>query len=827
MASMRAGADVPARLAAASESTDVLAVAAELRWERPDLTGELADHVFGAAEAAGDRDRWLHAAGWAVHARSSTGDGRPIATTVLEGLGRWREYALAVPAAHRLRVELALVAIGTQQTDRVRELLVPVLATAASSLLRADARTALAQCAMEDAPGEVLSELRNARAAWSEVAEPHAAFGLASVELVAAAAHRRAGRPDASAAAATAGLSRLRGGPDGASPGTSSGYLTAALTTEWISALLDTGRVDEAQDGCEPLFSGLGAWSRPCRQLARLRLTVARAVAPTVEPRITADALAQAARDAVASDAPDLEATISSALAALWQQLGQPDAATAALQVAELSERRDMDRDRLVRAALAAATVPGAVAVPDRLIADRATGAPGRAGDRDGHPDSAPRLTTWPRLRAGRDAVPSPMRAGAAREDRDRPPAAGGGVPDFVAGVPDFVGGVAPPAERDGGAGTGPPAQWPWIDLPAEHADDTAPTSAATAGTQHPSGPEGPEGPEPAARTADPPFGPGAGGAAAVGDRSATDPPGPETAAGDAGDPPGPETAAGDRSAADPPGPEVAAGPAPSGAGSGPVGTAGSSWSPAGEPLSGWPWLDRSGESPIGDQLMERLRASPPAEQSDAPGPQAPIGGHGGQPGPEDEEEERPRPIGEPARASGATAVGSPWTTGRWAGAIPAPAVGPTGPIALVAPAPAGPSDRPNDPITSDARVGPRPAAGPAEAAPPVDPASSPAAGPSGPAGTGRASADLPEPNSRLRAALDDLDRAWTLAAGRPPAASGPDVPLPPVGSSDAPGAAAPGASAPAGRRAGHPHHRPGDAGCVRRRVLDRHRRGA
>ena len=118
-----------------------------------------------------------------------------------------------------------------------------------------------------------------------------------------------------------------------------------------------------------------------------------------------------------------------------------------------------------------------------------------------------------------------------------------------------------------------------------------------------------------------------------------------------------------------------------------------------------------------------------------------------------------------------------------------------TGPIALVAPAPAGPSDRPNGPITSDARVGPRPAAGPAEAAPPVDPTASSSA--AGPAGTGRASADLPEPNSRLRAALDDLDRAWTLAAGRPPAASGPDVPLPPVGPSDAPGAASRGASAP------------------------------
>ena len=220
---MRAGAAAPDRIAPAAETPDVLAVATALRWERPDLTGQLADHMLGVAGTAGDRDQWLCAAGWAVHARSAIGDGRPAACTALEGVRRWGSAALTVPGSYRLRVELALVAIDTGQTDRARALLAPVAVTATSPLLRADARTAVARCATEDAPGEVMSELRNARAAWSEVDSSEANLGLAEIELIAAAAHRRAGRPDASAAAAAAGLTRLRGGPGAGSSGTPSG----------------------------------------------------------------------------------------------------------------------------------------------------------------------------------------------------------------------------------------------------------------------------------------------------------------------------------------------------------------------------------------------------------------------------------------------------------------------------------------------------------------------------------------------------------------------------------------------------------------------------
>ncbi len=123
--------------------------------------------------------------------------------------------------------------------------------------------------------------------------------------------------------------------------------------------MLDTGRVDEAQDGCEPLFGWLGEPPRPCRQLARLRLTVARAVASGTAPEVTAEALAKAAQDAADSDAPDLEVVSRSALSALLQQLGRADEANAAILLAAQAERRDKHRDQLFRAVLGAATVPG------------------------------------------------------------------------------------------------------------------------------------------------------------------------------------------------------------------------------------------------------------------------------------------------------------------------------------------------------------------------------------------------------------------------------------------------------------------------------------
>ena len=604
MAPRRAGPAVPDRGGAEAASPagrpggvrqdDVLAVAAALRWERPDLTAQLADHVLAAADSAGDRDSWLEAAGWGVHARSAIGDGRAVAATALEGLRRWGPSALALPPAHRLRVELALVAIGTGQIDRARGLIAPV-AAADSPLLRADAHTALARCAVEDDPGDVSLALQTARAAWAEVAAPDSNLGLAVVELVAAAAHRRAGRAVESAAAATAGLTRLRdrSGNAGALVSGPSVHLAAALTTEWISALLDNGRVDEAQDGCEPLFGWLGEPLRPCRQLARLRLTVARAVAPGVPTQATADALARAAQDAADSDSPELEVVSRSALATLLQQLGQPEAASTSTRLAELAGRRDRHRDRLFRAVLGAATVPGAEALtlgdgsalasgrrlPTRLgrvlsglVQPTVSEAPEPAepgqqspGRTTGAPVSVPEQAGSPERLAGHAVRGGPSRNGAGRHDRapEEPLATGRGDPAPPGGDPRSADLVAAPGDTPTIAAdlprapadmpepiavSGAAGQWPWADLPARHEQGTHAEEVRPADGQ----------------------------------------PGAVTPLADA---------------------VAAAG--------GPGDGAGAGTSDRGIERLGWPWVGPVGGSPIGDQLAARLRASRDAAGAD------------------------------------------------------------------------------------------------------------------------------------------------------------------------------------------------------------------
>src|SRR4051794_2654678 len=107
---MRPGADAPDD-GPAGGTVDPLAAAAGLRWSRPDLTAALADHVLETAAFVDDRDLWLRAAGWALHARSATGDGRDAAADVIDCLPDWGPESLTLAASHRLRVELALVSV--------------------------------------------------------------------------------------------------------------------------------------------------------------------------------------------------------------------------------------------------------------------------------------------------------------------------------------------------------------------------------------------------------------------------------------------------------------------------------------------------------------------------------------------------------------------------------------------------------------------------------------------------------------------------------------------------------------------------------------------
>ena len=80
-----------------------LRAAAELRFDRPDLTAALARHLTEVAAAAADRDGWLRASGWLVHAASAIGDGREAAAEALEALPWWGADAMDTAAADRLR----------------------------------------------------------------------------------------------------------------------------------------------------------------------------------------------------------------------------------------------------------------------------------------------------------------------------------------------------------------------------------------------------------------------------------------------------------------------------------------------------------------------------------------------------------------------------------------------------------------------------------------------------------------------------------------------------------------------------------------------------
>jgi hypothetical protein len=228
---------------------------------------------------------------------------------------------------------------------------------------------------VEDEPDEVGPALDAADAAWATVGGSARELGGASVALIRAVVERRAGRPAAAIDRATDGLTRLERGRTGS--GTPSRHMAAALAAEWISALLDAGRTAEAQDGCSALLPRLSEQARPTRQLALLRLTVARTVAAQDDRADTAQLLAQAAADAAGSDVPDLEAVCRTALGALLEQADRLDIALEELQLAVGAERRDRARSRRFLAAMA--ELMGEPAAERR----RERADPGTSGDSD------------------------------------------------------------------------------------------------------------------------------------------------------------------------------------------------------------------------------------------------------------------------------------------------------------------------------------------------------------------------------------------------------------------------------------------------------------
>ena len=338
----------------------VLAAAVALRWSRPDLTRLLAEHLAECAEATGDRDGWLTAAGWSVHAAHAVGDGRDAAAEVLDQLAGWGEAVLDGPAADRLRVELAVVAHDAGDTASAAALLVRPVSSDDVELV-ADRAVALARCAATDAASDgSLGAVEAAEAAWDRVPGARGRTGLASARLVAAAAERRRGRATEAVVRAVSGLSgldRARGAGGGPTP---SGHLAAALAAEWITALVDGGRIAQARDVLGPLQARLEERTRPTRQLAHLRLTIARVLA-TRPGEAAVEELQRAARDAAAADVPDLEHLCRTALGELHESRGRMEAAIESVRLAVLADRRHRARaERLHRALAAAGPLLGA-----------------------------------------------------------------------------------------------------------------------------------------------------------------------------------------------------------------------------------------------------------------------------------------------------------------------------------------------------------------------------------------------------------------------------------------------------------------------------------
>nr|MBA3907952.1 hypothetical protein [Pseudonocardiales bacterium] len=336
------------RAVPASEAA-LLASAVALRWSRPDLTAALAEHVGDVS--TGDDRMWAAAAGWLVHGRAVVGDGRECASDALAELARRGAGLLDDPAADRLRIEVGLLAADQCEPAMARLLVAPLLGADRSADVRADAFGVLARCVMEERPAAIGEATRCAEIAWGAVDGSHAELAGAALALLSAAALRRSGQPDSAVDRAEAGLARLdglRGGDDAPSQ-----HLTAALGAEWITALIEAGRTDEARDGCQPMVRQLQEATRPTRQIALLRLAVARALAESTSVAAV-QALEQAAQDAAGCDTPDLEGLCLSTLGALREQSGRLDAALESMRRGVAAQRRDRARSERFRAALGA-----------------------------------------------------------------------------------------------------------------------------------------------------------------------------------------------------------------------------------------------------------------------------------------------------------------------------------------------------------------------------------------------------------------------------------------------------------------------------------------
>jgi syndecan 1 len=424
----------------------LLAAAAALRWARPDLTATLAELVL---DAATEPRTWAAAAGWSLYGRAAVGDGRETAADLLDRLDRWGADApalMAGPDGRRLRLELAGPAHHIGEPGVVRALLSGGPADEADPELRADLLTGLARCAVDDAPEAADDALKAAEQAWQAL---DCGPGVASVMLLDASRHRRAARPGLASVLAAAGLKRVDVEGRRAEM-TRSDHVAAALAAEWIAALVEDGRVDEARSEAMPTAERLLALARPSRQTAKLRLAVARVSAVAESPEVVVAALEPAARDAADSDRPELESACRSMLGELHEAAGRLDAALGSVRAAMAAERSDRERTTRLRSRLAAAVAGWTTKTQRATSAPAPSGEPVAAGPRERQAESRGSRIGWPgtddvRADGGRNghAVAAPVHDGRHRSD-------GAGDGDLFAGRET----VGPAAERSGSPAT-------------------------------------------------------------------------------------------------------------------------------------------------------------------------------------------------------------------------------------------------------------------------------------------------------------------------------------------------------------------------------------
>ena len=263
---------------------------------------------------------------------------------------------MAGPQGRRLRVELAGPARRVGDPAVARTLLARTRAPTASTVeLRADVLTELARCAVDDAPDT--ADRRPGRGGAGVARHGMRTRGRRRCCCCAPrATGGRAGRPlprwRAVTGLATRGRRRAAGG------GAGSDHLAAALTAEWIAALVDAGRVDEARSEAVPRQAGSSP--RRARAASSPGCASRSPGSPLCGPRAAADAVlprwSPRRRTPPTATSPSWSRRAARCSASCTRRRAGWTRRSSAVRAAMAAERRDHDRAARLRTRLAAAT---------------------------------------------------------------------------------------------------------------------------------------------------------------------------------------------------------------------------------------------------------------------------------------------------------------------------------------------------------------------------------------------------------------------------------------------------------------------------------------